>query len=222
MKRQNFRSRRWQLRHHRRPSISAVRRQAHQLSPLEVVRLRRRSRLKGKRASLQEERVLVEGARTALLRSRPADALRPARKHRTRFPNGQIAKDRDFIIATALSKLGRSSEAQASASFGNYSFQRTSIVSEFVAPGLAQHSPRIADGAGAFREHALATSLRYIKAHRIIGCGNFVAALVECKTAGSTNAVIDLFRIEEGTIAEHWDVSEPINPPDTWVNSGKF
>ena len=67
------------------------------------------------RSSLQEERVLVEGARTALLRARPADALRLARKHKTQFPAGQMAEDRDFIIATALSKLGRKGEAQASA-----------------------------------------------------------------------------------------------------------
>lgn len=95
-------------------------------------------------------------------------------------------------------------------------------LAEFVAPRLVQHSPRLGDGLGAFRAHAAATSLRYIEAHRIVGCGNFVAALVECEEGGTRNAVIDLFRVEDGRIAEHWDVTEPITPRDTWVNSGKF
>lgn len=95
-------------------------------------------------------------------------------------------------------------------------------LAEFVAPELAQHSPRTADGLNAFRDHAMAGSLRYIDTHRVVGCGNFVAALVESETHGSRNAVIDLFRVAGGTIVEHWDVTEPITPRDSWVNSGKF
>ena len=95
-------------------------------------------------------------------------------------------------------------------------------VSEFVAVDVAQHNPDIADGIEAFRKHAAASSLRYIEAHKVIGCGNFVAALVECEADGRRNAVIDLFRLDEGKIVEHWDVIEPVTPRETWVNSGKF
>jgi predicted SnoaL-like aldol condensation-catalyzing enzyme len=35
-------------------------------------------------------------------------------------------------------------------------------------------------------------------------------------------AVFNLFRIENGKIAEHWDCIEVIAPKDQWANSGKF
>lgn len=65
--------------------------------------------------TLSDERALVEGARTALLRGRPSDALELARKHEARFVNGELAEDRDFMIASALHDLGRVAEARAQA-----------------------------------------------------------------------------------------------------------
>ena len=35
-------------------------------------------------------------------------------------------------------------------------------------------------------------------------------------------AVVDLYRVTDGRIVEHWDVSEEITPAETWVNTGKF
>lgn len=95
-------------------------------------------------------------------------------------------------------------------------------LSEFVTTDVSQHNPDIADGIHAFREYATTSSLRYVEVHNVIGSGNFVAALVECESAGQRTAAIDLFRLEDGKIAEHWDVIETITPRDTWVNSGKF
>lgn len=95
-------------------------------------------------------------------------------------------------------------------------------LAEFVAPALAQHSPRVGDGLEAFRDYATAASLRYIELHRVVGCGDFVATLAECEVEDTRKAVIDLFRIEEGVLVEHWDVTEAITPRETWVNSGKF
>jgi predicted SnoaL-like aldol condensation-catalyzing enzyme len=40
--------------------------------------------------------------------------------------------------------------------------------------------------------------------------------------AGTDTAVIDLYRVADGRIVEHWDVTEPILPASEWVNSGKF
>lgn len=65
--------------------------------------------------TLSDERALVEGARTALLRGRPSDALELARKHEARFANGELAEDRDFMIASALHDLGREEEARTQA-----------------------------------------------------------------------------------------------------------
>lgn len=35
-------------------------------------------------------------------------------------------------------------------------------------------------------------------------------------------AQVDLFRIEDELIGEHWDATQPIGPLEEWVNSGKF
>jgi len=35
-------------------------------------------------------------------------------------------------------------------------------------------------------------------------------------------AQIDIFRIENGKVVEHWDNVESVPPKEEWVNSGKF
>ncbi len=64
--------------------------------------------------------------------------------------------------------------------------------------------------------------MRYEQVHLVIGCGDFVAALSEMHLGDQPIAVIDLFRVADGKIVEHWDVMEDILPEDQWVNSGKF
>lgn len=66
-------------------------------------------------STLADERALVEGARTALLRGRAADALSLAQKHESSFPDGGLAEDRDFLIVSALHDLGRTGESRAKA-----------------------------------------------------------------------------------------------------------
>jgi hypothetical protein len=66
-------------------------------------------------STLADERALVEGARTALLRGRASDALSLAQKHERSFPNGGLAEDRDFLVLSALRDLGRSEESRAKA-----------------------------------------------------------------------------------------------------------
>ena len=56
----------------------------------------------------------------------------------------------------------------------------------------------------------------------MVGQGNFVATLCEAFWEGKPFAQVDLFRIEDGRIVEHWDNAEPVPPEDQWVNSGKF
>ena len=102
-----------------------------------------------------------------------------------------------------------------------------SDLSQFMTVDLTQHNPDIADGIDAFRTAATDASLRYVELHNVIGSGNFVASLAETETRApgsqtTHHAVIDLFRLENGQIVEHWDVMETITPQETWVNSGKF
>lgn len=91
-----------------------------------------------------------------------------------------------------------------------------------------QHNPQIPDqlsGLGAalgeLAKHGI--SLKYDKIHKVLGEGNFVLVVSEGHFGKSYNAFYDLFRVENGKIAEHWDVIEPIPTRETWKNSnGKF
>jgi predicted SnoaL-like aldol condensation-catalyzing enzyme len=61
------------------------------------------------------------------------------------------------------------------------------------------------------------------KIHKVLGEGNFVLVVSEGYVAGHHNSVYDLFRLENGKIAEHWDTIEMIPPKETWKNNnGKF
>ena len=48
-------------------------------------------------------------------------------------------------------------------------------------------------------------------------------AVSEGSFAGNPTSFYDLFRLENGKIAEHWDTLETIPPRDQWKNdNGKF
>ena len=90
-----------------------------------------------------------------------------------------------------------------------------------------QHDPQVGDGlegldafAASLAEQGL--SMRYLKTHLLVGSGSLVAALSEMDRGGAGWSVIDLFRVADGKIVEHWDVMEPLPPADELVNSGKF
>lgn len=91
-----------------------------------------------------------------------------------------------------------------------------------------QHNPQIADGLS-----GLGTALevmakqgilmRYTKIHRVLGEGNFVLVMSEGSFGGRPTSFYDLFRVENGKIAEHWDTLETIPVREAWKNqNGKF
>lgn len=86
----------------------------------------------------------------------------------------------------------------------------------FVRSGLVQHDPEIADGADAWKS-ALDGGWRYEAILRVLGEGNFVAVQSRGTIAGKLAVIYDLFRVDSNTIAEHWNVAEPI--PDRSANS---
>lgn len=91
-----------------------------------------------------------------------------------------------------------------------------------------QHNSDIADGqdglAAGFAALADAgTVISITKLHAIYGEGNFVLALSEGDISGTPTAFYDLFRVENGKLAEHWDVISPILPEADAANpNGKF
>lgn len=102
------------------------------------------------------------------------------------------------------------------------------LASYFDGDNYIQHNPAIADGLsglGAALE-AMAqqgVSMVYDRVHKVLGEGNFVLTISEGSFAGQAVAFYDLFRVEAGKIAEHWDVVEPVLPADQHQNkNGKF
>lgn len=91
-----------------------------------------------------------------------------------------------------------------------------------------QHNPQIPDKVsglqGAFQAMSRqGVSVVFNRVHLVLGEGNFVLAVSEGTFAGKAVSFYDLFRVENGKIAEHWDVIEAIPPRAAWKNAnGKF
>ena len=91
-----------------------------------------------------------------------------------------------------------------------------------------QHNPQVADGLSGLGKAlegmaAQGIFMKYDKIHHILGEGNFVLTVSEGSFAGKHTSFYDLFRVENGKIAEHWDVIETIPSRDEWKNeNGKF
>lgn len=102
------------------------------------------------------------------------------------------------------------------------------LASYFDGDNYIQHNPMIADqlsGLGKALEAwaKQGITMKYDTIHKVLGEGNFVLVASEGKLAGKLTSFYDLFRVENGKIAEHWDVIETIAPKETWKNNnGKF
>lgn len=91
-----------------------------------------------------------------------------------------------------------------------------------------QHNTAIADGVSGLSEALAALSeagieMIYDETHMVLAQGNFVLAVSEGTYGGAHTSYYDLWRVEDGKIAEHWDVMETIADESTWQNqNGKF
>ncbi|BFH59502.1 nuclear transport factor 2 family protein [Paenibacillus azoreducens] len=98
------------------------------------------------------------------------------------------------------------------------------LTSYFDGDNYIQHSPHIADGLSGL--HAALEGLKkkniefqYTHLHQVIGQGDFVLAVSEGIFNGQHTAFYDLFRVENGKIAEHWDVVEAVLPAEKRKNT---
>ena len=91
-----------------------------------------------------------------------------------------------------------------------------------------QHNTGIADGVSGLNEVLAALAeqniqMIYTTTHQVLAQGNFVLAVSEGTFGDKPTAYYDLWRVENGKIAEHWDVMETIADKSTWQNqNGKF
>lgn len=95
-------------------------------------------------------------------------------------------------------------------------------VDEFIANEYIQHNPEVPDGLDAFKEKLVDPDrpLWYDEIVLLTGKGNFVSALCKAHFGETEYAQVDIFRLEEGKVVEHWDNAEPV--PENDVNGGKF
>lgn len=98
----------------------------------------------------------------------------------------------------------------------------------FAGDAYLQHNTGIADGLsglGAALESLAANGIQmiYDRTHQVLAQGNFVLGVSEGTFGGKPTSYYDLWRVEDGKIAEHWDVMETIADSASWQNdNGKF
>jgi predicted SnoaL-like aldol condensation-catalyzing enzyme len=98
---------------------------------------------------------------------------------------------------------------------------------KLIGPTYTQHNPRIADGIAGFRGFLdeLRESFPNLRAEvkRIVAEEDYVVAHVHgIRVPGQLGtAIVDLFRLEDGKIVEHWDVMQPI-PEEAANQNGMF
>lgn len=89
---------------------------------------------------------------------------------------------------------------------------------KFIGPKYIQHNPFVPDGAEPFYSYFEKYFKENPKSHavikRVIAEGDLVVLHVHSKQdlKDPGQAVVDIFRVENGKIVEHWDVVQPVPP----------
>ena len=100
-------------------------------------------------------------------------------------------------------------------------------ITDYVSPTqYDQHNPMVKDGLDGLQEavaylNSQNDMFRYHKVHRVLGEGNFVFTQSEGEWHGKPHAFLDLFRVADGKIVEHWDVIQEI-PAEMAHSNGMF
>ena len=99
--------------------------------------------------------------------------------------------------------------------------------SQFIGPRYTQHNPNAADGPEGFKRFIDFLREKFPTAHsdikKVFADGDYVILHVHAVREPGTrgNAIVDIFKLENGKIVEHWDVVQPI-PEQAANNNGMF
>jgi len=99
--------------------------------------------------------------------------------------------------------------------------------SQYLGPRYTQHNPNAADGPEGFKRCIEFLREKFPAAHseikKVFADGDYVILHVHAVREPGTrgNAIVDIFKLENGKIVEHWDVIQPI-PEQAANNNGIF
>jgi predicted SnoaL-like aldol condensation-catalyzing enzyme len=90
----------------------------------------------------------------------------------------------------------------------------TDAFDELIAEEYVQHNPQAGNGLQAVKEFFAPVGPVDVEVHRVIAEGDLVAVHAHYRTWNM--AGVDIFRLEDGKIIEHWDVLQQV--PETTVS----
>ena len=88
--------------------------------------------------------------------------------------------------------------------------------SKYMGPRYTQHNPMAANGPAGLKDFIQFLRTKYPDSHseiiRVLADGDYVVLHVHAIRVPGTrgNAIIDIFKLENGKIVEHWDVTQEI------------
>jgi len=100
-------------------------------------------------------------------------------------------------------------------------------LSKYLGPRYTQHNPNAADGPEGLRDYIAFLKDKFpnnrSEIKRIFADGDYVIVHVHAVREPGTrgNAIIDIFKLENGKVVEHWDVIQPI-PEKAANDNGMF
>ena len=88
----------------------------------------------------------------------------------------------------------------------------------FMREDYRQHSPEVKNGREGFKEFARGffAAKPHMHVFKIAQDGDMVFVFFKCTFGDGDKAVkvCDIYRLEDGMLAEHWDVLQPIDPSE--------
>ena len=89
--------------------------------------------------------------------------------------------------------------------------QPEQAVEKYVGPQYIQHNPQAPDGPEAFIGFVKAFPEASVDIRRVLADGDIVAthSLLKFTPDDRGTVAVDLFRLEDGKVVEHWDVLQP-------------
>jgi predicted SnoaL-like aldol condensation-catalyzing enzyme len=142
-------------------------------------------------------------------------------------PNGHTMIDGP-TTATDLDKTEANKALMQSYMDDLVAGRRDKFTGYFEGNNYIQHNPWVADNltgllAGLQELAKEGRAVKYDRVHMVLGEGNFILVVAEGGFGGRPTAYYDMYRIQNGKIAEHWDVLETSPSRADWENSnGKF